>query len=134
MFDQFRSNPRVELVGKETQADGIQVYRLIDRNYQVQVKSDGQENKTYTGSMTMIFDAQTYQLVETVRTICKGEEDIVLESVRFLTNEVLPATSTVVWDLSDLKGANIVKDDAPQDEFEAQVPFKTISGDEPATH
>lgn len=133
MFDQFRSNPRVELAGKETQADGIQVYRLIDRNFQVEMKDDGQEAKTYTGSMTMIFNAQTYQLVETIRTIRKGEKDIVLERVRFLTDEVLPATSTVVWDLSDLKGANIV-DDAPQDETEAQVLFKTISEHELAAH
>jgi hypothetical protein len=134
IFDQFRSNPRVELVGKETQANGSQVYRLIDRNYQIEAQPNAQEAKTFTGSMTMIFDAQTYQLVETERMVRKGGEDIVLDSVRFLTNEILPADSAVAWDLSDLKGARMVDDAPPQADPAANVQIKTISEHELAAH
>jgi len=133
IFEQFRHNPRVELVGKEKSKDGRQVYRLIDRNYQIEAQANGKETKTFTGSMTMLFDAQTYQLVESNRTIRKGGGEITLDGVLFMTNEVLPAETTVAWDLSDIKGAKVL-DEEPQNEPEADVPIKTISEHELASH
>jgi hypothetical protein len=133
IFDQFRSNPRVELMGKETRKDGRQVYRLIDRNYQIEAQSNGKETKTFTGSMTMLFDAQTYQLMESIRIVRKGGEDIILNRVSFLTDEVLPTETSVAWDLSDIRGAKVV-DEKPQNGTEEPVNFKAISEHELASH
>ncbi len=58
----------------------------------------------------MIFDAQTYQLVESELTIYKDGKDIVIERVQFLVNETLPSGSQVAWDLSDLQGITFVDD------------------------
>src|SRR5512138_2885181 len=62
LFEHFRKNPHVELVGKEPWADGRQVYILINRNFQTEKLPDGQDQKTLTGTMKVVFDAQTYQL------------------------------------------------------------------------
>lgn len=128
LFNYYRNNPRVELKGKETRTDGTQVYVLIDRNYQTSSKKD---QPVYTGSMSMVFDAQTYRLLESETTVHKNGQDIVIEKVRFLLQETLPVETSVDWNLSDLKDVTFV-DDAPAEQTEAlPVP---ISLEELARH
>ncbi len=108
LFEQFRNNPRVRLEGVETWTDGSRVYVLIDDNYQTQKQSDGQVEKTFTGTVRMVFNTKTYQLVESQISVRKDGKDILIDSVKYLVDEVLPAGSAVAWDLSDLKGISIV--------------------------
>jgi anti-sigma factor RsiW len=132
LFEHYRNNPRVELLGKESR-DGRQVYVLVDPNFQTSKLSNGQEEKTFTGTMQMIFDANTYELLESQTTVFKNNKEIVIEKVNFLVDETLPADTQVAWDLSDLQGVTFV-DDAPQ-EVEAEDPvFTTISQEELAAH
>jgi anti-sigma factor RsiW len=131
LFEQFRSNSHVELVGKEKR-DGRDVYVLANRNFQTQKLSNGQEEKTYTGTVTMVFDAKTYDLLESETTTYKDNKEVVIEKVRFLVDETLPAGTTVFWDMSDLKDVTIV-DDEPQTE-QAEVIPTPISRDELAKH
>ena len=101
----------MELVGKEKR-DGRDVYVLANRNYQIQKLPNGQEEKNYTGTVTMVFDAKTYDLLESKTTTYKDNKEIVIEKVRFLVDETLPAGTTVDWSLGDLQGVSFV-DDAP---------------------
>ena len=130
LFNYYRNNPRVELKGKETRPDGTQIYVLIDRNYQT--SNNGKDQPVYTGSMSMVFDAQTYRLLESETTVHKNGQDIVIEKVRFLLQETLPAETSVAWDLSDLKGVTFVED-APADQTAEALPVP-ISLEELATH
>jgi hypothetical protein len=108
LFDNFRSNPRVELQGKITWSDGSQAYVLVNHNEQTQKLADGQVKNTPTGMTKMIFNAQTYQLLESQTSVIKDGQEIVISEVQFLVNEVLPANSQVAWNLSDLKGVSFV--------------------------
>jgi len=126
LFEQFRSNPRVRLEGVQTWADGSRVYVLIDDNYQTQKQLDGQVEKTFTGTVRMVFNTQTYQLVESQISVRQDGKDIVINSVNYQVDEVLPAGSTVAWDLSDVKGITIV--DQPAVKQESGDPgFKTLT-------
>jgi type II secretory pathway pseudopilin PulG len=133
-FDAFSANPRVEMVGKQTWTDGSQVYVLVDRNVQTQKAQDGTNNTTLTGSVQMVFNAQTYQLVESETSVHKDSKDVIIESYAFLVNEVLPADSVVAWNLSDLTGVTFV--DAPKTAQAAPVEpgFAAISAQELALH
>ena len=131
LFEHYKNNPRVELLGEETR-DGRQVYILIDRNFQTSTLPNGEQEKIFTGTMQMIFDAKTYALLESQTTVFKNNQEIVIEKVRFLVDESLPADTNVVWDLSDLQNVTFV-DDEPQEEAE-EVVFTTISQEELATH
>ena len=131
LFEHYKSNPRVELQGKENW-DGRQVYVLVDPNFQTSKLSNGQEEKTFTGTMQMIFDAKTYELLESQTTVFKNDKEIVIEKVRFLVDEVLPAETQVAWDLSDMQDVIFVDDD-PQ-KVEAEVFPTTISQEELAAH
>ncbi len=133
LFEQFRNNPRVRLEGVETWTDGSRVYVLIDDNYQTQKQSDGQVEKTFTGTVRMVFNTKTYQLVESQISVRKDGKDIVIDSVKYLVDEVLPAGSAVAWDLSDLKGIAIV--DQPAVKQESGDPgFKTLTIQELTAH
>jgi hypothetical protein len=101
LFDQFRRNIHVVLEGKELWTDGSQVYVLVDRSFQTQ-QSNGTTEQTYTGSTKMVFNALTYNLVESETSIRKNDKDVVLNRVKFLVDEVLPAETPVMWNLSDL--------------------------------
>ena len=114
LFEHFRKNSHVELVGKETWMDGRQVYILVDRNFQTEKLPNGQEQKSFTGTMKMLFDARTYQLVESETTVYKDGREITLEKVRFLLDEVLQPESRVDWSLSTLQNVTFVDD--PQEE------------------
>jgi anti-sigma factor RsiW len=132
LFEHYKSNPRVELKGKENWG-GRQVYLLVDPNFQTSKLPNGEEEKTFTGTMQMVFDAKTYELLESQTTVFKNDKEIVIEKVKFLVDETLPAETQVTWNLSDLQGVTFV-DDAPQ-EVEAEDPvFTTISQEELATH
>jgi hypothetical protein len=123
LFDHYRNNPRVELQGKQTRPDGTRVYVLLDRNYQG--SQDG--GQTYTGSMSMVFDAQTYRLLESETTVHKNGKDIVIERVRFLVEETLPVDTPIVWNLSDLRNVTIVDEVQEKPTEQAPVSFETIS-------
>jgi len=125
LFEHFRTNPRVELLGKETWSDGRQVYVLVDRNSQTQKLPNGQEEETFTGTMKVVFDAKTYQLVESETTVYKDGKEIVIEKVRFLVDEVLPLESQIAWNLNDLQ--NVIFVDDPQVEPVEDVSFEVIS-------
>ncbi len=129
-FDQFRSNPRVELKGKITWLDGRQAYLLAAQSYQTRKLPNGQDEKTLTGATQMIFDAQTYQLLEYQTSLRKDGQDIVIDGARFLVDEVLPADSRVAWDLSDLKGIVMVDERLPEASASEEVPFETLSLDD----
>lgn len=130
-FDQFRNNPRVELEGKITWFDGSQAYVLVNRNYETQKASNGQAEQVYTGAMKMVFNAQTYELLETERTIRKDGKDIVIDASRWLVDEVLPAGGGAVWDLSDLSNAKIVDEPLPTQVAQSSDPqFEIFSQQE----
>lgn len=129
LFEHFRNNPGVELQGMRTLPNGGQAYVLVDRNFQ-----HGRDNTmpTYLGSVTMVFDATTYQLLESETTVHKDGKDIMIEKVTFSLEETLPAGTSVAWDLSDLPGVSFVDDvpAAPQGE----ASFRPITLEELATH
>jgi hypothetical protein len=132
LFDHFRNNPHVEVAGRESRADGRQVYVLVNRNFQTSKLPNGQDQKDFTGTMTMVFDAKTYQLVESETTVYKDGKEIVIEKVRFLVNEVVqPGTQVVDWSLSDLQNATFV--DEKQEEM-VDVSFETLSEQQLAAH
>ena len=126
LFEDFRSNPRVELEGKITWTDGSQAYVLVNHNEQTQKLANGQVETTQLGSTKMIFSASTYELLESQTSIRKDGQDIVISEAIFTVSEVLPSGSPIAWDLSDLKGAVFVDDAAPSAEtFEPKT--ETIS-------
>ena len=129
LFDDFRNNPRVRVDSQKTWTDGTPVYVLIDDNFQTQ---QGSDDKTFTGSMRMVFNSETYALVESQTTVHKGDQDIVIDEIQWLANEVMPAESSVAWDLSDLKGITIA--DGDQQSVEDGVVFETLTEQQLAAH
>ncbi len=113
VYDQFNNNPRVKVEGKVTRPDGRKAYILVNKNEQVQKTADGQEKKTSTGTTRMIFDAETYSLLEIRITLLKNGKDIVLYELKTLVDEILPEDSQIAWDFSDLQGIKIVDESEP---------------------
>jgi hypothetical protein len=129
VFDQFHNNPRVKLEGKVTWTDGSQAYVLVNENYQTNKTADGQAEQTLIGTTRAVFNAQTYQLLEIQTLVHKDGNDILINSIRYLANETLPAASPVNWSLGDLQG--IAFADAPKAaQGSDEVQSKTISEDE----
>ncbi len=104
VFDQFHNNPRVKLEGKVTWTDGSQAYVLVNENYQTNKTANGQDEQTLIGATRAVFNAQTYQLLEIQTLVHKDGDDILINSIRYLANETLPAAGPVNWSLGDLKG------------------------------
>jgi hypothetical protein len=129
LFDQFRNNPRVRVDDQKTWTDGRKVYVLIDDNYRSQAGSD---TPTFTGSIRMVFDADTYQLIESQTTVRNDDQDVIIDEIQWLANEVLPTETMVAWDLSDLQGITIV--DAPASEEQDAVTFGVLTQEELAAH
>jgi len=129
LFDDFRNNPRVRVDSQKTWTDGTPVYVLVDDNFQSQKGVDG---ATYTGSMRMVFNSKTYQLIESQTTVRNGDQDIVIDEVQWLVDEVLPTGSPMAWDLSDLKDINIV--DEAQPATQDNPTFETLTEQQLATH
>jgi len=79
-----------------------------------------------TGVTKAVFNAKTYQMLELQTTIHKGDQDILVSSVRYLVNEILPADSPIQWDLSDLKGV-VFTDESQANTSSEQVQNKIIT-------
>jgi hypothetical protein len=120
LFDDFRSDPKVELNGPQPWADGRSVYVLISHGPVKMLVKEGVALPE--GLNQMVFDAKTYQLLESRMSYQKDGAEIVVSSQRYLANEVLPANSPVAWNMSDLQGVSLVDD--PQGEFGDMLPEK----------
>jgi putative zinc finger protein len=108
LFDKMRSDPQVQLAGKETWEDGRTVYVL--RSEQPVRVLMANEAQSPNGIVDMYFDVDTYELVGNRVTIQKDGKELLIGSQRILVDETLAEGSSVAWDLSDLQGVNIVDD------------------------
>lgn len=102
LFDEFNNNPRVELEAAFTSEDGTMAYVLVNHNEQSQKSADGKVTVTDKGFTKMIFNSETYKLLESQTTIIKDGQEIVIIDYKFAVDEILPVTTSVAWDLSDL--------------------------------
>jgi hypothetical protein len=108
LFDKMRSDPQVQLAGKETWEDGRTVYVLrSEQPVRVLIANEAQSPN---GIVDVYFDVDTYELVGNRVTIQKDGKELLIGSQRTLVDETLPEGSSVAWDLSDLQGVNIVDD------------------------
>jgi hypothetical protein len=108
MFNSMREDPNITLDTKETSDDRKPIYVLLS-NRPVKTVING-EAGTQSGTNRMVFDANTYQLLETESSIEKNGKEVLVQSLKYLKNEILPADSPVAWDMSDLKGIKLVDD------------------------
>ena len=108
LFDKMRSDPQVQLAGKETWEDGRTVYVL--RSEQPVRVLMANEAQSPNGIVDVYFDVDTYELVGNRVTIQKDGKELLIGSQRVLVDETLPEGSSIAWDLSDLQGVNIVDD------------------------
>ncbi len=130
-FNQFRSNPNVTLVGKQTWTDGSEVY-VLKSQQPVKIMVEGQV-QIPEGTSTMTFDANTYAMLENKVTVKLDGQDVTVMQNRYLADEILPADTAVAWDLSDLKGISI-KDLPVSQAQPGNLPPVTIDQDELAKH
>lgn len=128
LFDQFSNNPRVKVDTQKKMLGNTPVFTLVDDNYQTK---QGSNDKTFIGSTRMVFDAKTYQLLETQTTVHQGDQDIVIDEAQWLKNEILPQSSTFAWDLSDQKGIRIV--DGEQQQNQEDTTTETLTEAQLAT-
>jgi hypothetical protein len=108
LFDKMRSDPQVQLAGKETWEAGRTVYVL--RSEQPVRVLMANEAQSPNGIVDVYFDVDTYELVGNRVTIQKDGKELLIGSQRILVDETLAEGSSVAWDLSDLQGVNIVDD------------------------
>lgn len=104
MFEAMRNDPNTELLGQESWLDGRTVYVLRTSGIASRVQPGSDADFT-----TMYFDAETYRLLENRVTVELDGQEVIVSYNRFLVDEVLPADTMVVWDLSDLE--NVVFED-----------------------
>jgi hypothetical protein len=108
LFDKMRSDPQVQLAGKETWEGGRTVYVLrSEQPVRVLIANEAQSPN---GIVDVYFDVDTYEIVGNRVTIQKDGKELLIGSQRILVDETLPAGSSIAWDLSDLQGVNIVDD------------------------
>ncbi len=103
-FEAMRNDPNTELLGQENWLDGRTVYVLRTSGVMTKVQPDSGE-----GFTIMVFDAETYRLLENRATLVQDGQEVLVSYERFWVDEVLPTGTPVVWDLSDL--ANVVFED-----------------------
>lgn len=115
IFEMQRDAPNVKIKSHETWPDGREVYILSGGPWDA--KPAGVQTPTGETEL-MVFDAKTYQLIETREVVERGGKEILLRSTQTLVDEVLTSSSQVPWDLHDLQGIHIV--DKP-----AEVPTAT---------
>jgi hypothetical protein len=108
LFDMLQKDPAVKLVGQETWADGRTVYVLQSHQPVKVMVKEGSELPT--GLVSIYFDSQTFEQLSYRMSIEKDGKQLLVGSQKILLNEVLPAGSSVAWDLSDLQGVTIVDD------------------------
>jgi len=125
LFDKMRSDPQVQLAGKETWDDTCtatnarfawQIGRKCGRTVYV-LRSEqpvrvliANEAQSPNGIVDVYFDVHTYELVGNRVTIQKDGKELLIGSQRILVDETLPEGSSIAWDLSDLQDVNIVDD------------------------
>lgn len=113
MFKQFRSAPDVTLETPKELVDGRKTYVLLSsQSLKVSESSESQKNSIAFDriSSKMVFDAETYKLLEITNTAKKDGKEFTIGSTKYITNEVLPVESPVKWDFSDLTGIKLVDD------------------------
>jgi hypothetical protein len=105
IFEMQKNLPNVTIVGHETWPDGHEVYVLSGGS-----RGPAPAGKRIPDGMTeqMVFDAKTYQLIETREVVVKDGKEILLSSTRTLVDEVLASSSQVPWDLHDMQNIRIV--------------------------
>jgi hypothetical protein len=118
-FEAMRNNPDTELVGQEDWLDGRTAY-VLRSNLDVDALA-GRGMDVSGAFTTMYFDVDTYELLESRLTIIKDGEEQIANYTRQLANEILPADTAIVWDLSDLSGITIVDD--PNGEIVGLLPI-----------
>jgi len=118
VFEAARKDPGAELRGKETWEDGRTVYVIRAQNIQAVKPIGGAESPPMVA--TLYFDSTTYALLgRDLAVVGDGSETLVYSS-RTLLDEILPASSAVAWDLSDLQGVKFIDD--PKGELGDQLP------------
>jgi hypothetical protein len=118
LFQQMRKDPNAELLGEELWIDGRTVYVLRSRQ-PVKAIVEG-STELPMGWVVSYFDTESYKIVESRATIDRNGQELLVYSYRMLTDEILPAGSTVLWDLSDLQGITIVDD--PDGQYVSLLP------------
>ncbi|HEX7557520.1 MAG TPA: zf-HC2 domain-containing protein [Leptolinea sp.] len=113
-FEAMRMDPKITLESMMSSSDGKKAYVLVavhtmDKQYfningKVSVLEGG------TSRERMVFDASTYELLETETTVKKDGNEIITNSLVFLTREALPKDARVIWDMTDLKGIKLEDD------------------------
>ncbi len=111
LFDSFRSSHQVEME-TVTWSSGRLAYILTTR-LPVKVLVGGQV-QTPAGVTTMVFDARSYQLLESSSRVEMNGQEVVIVSNRYQVSETLPAGTAIPWDFSDLKGITLIDDQAAQ--------------------
>ena len=120
MFEKMRSDPQVELVGQETWDNGHTMHVLRS---QQEIKLLVNNEITHPmGLVTFYFDVHTYQLLGSRVTMQKDGKEVLISSQRVVLDEILPAKSTIAWDLSDLRGINIVDDPNGEHSLPGKIP------------
>ncbi len=69
VFDQFNNNSQVSWRGRSPGPDGRQAYVLVNQKLQTQKLADGQNETTRPAQPGLMFDAQTYKLLESLITV-----------------------------------------------------------------
>ena len=63
------------------------------------------------GQITAYFDTNTYKYMGgNAATLDKDGKELTINKMFYSTEETLPAGSLIKWDLSDVKGINIIDD------------------------
>lgn len=108
MFEQMRSDPNVQLVGKETWDDGREAYVLQSQQL-VKAMANGLVEHP-EGLTTIYFDASTYKQIGYRMTMPKDGGELLLMSQKILVDEILPTGTNVPLNLDSLLGVVIVDD------------------------
>jgi hypothetical protein len=111
IFEMQRNAPNVTIESHETWSDGREVYVLSGGS-----RSPKPAEKLIPDGTVeqMVFDAKTYQLIETRQVAVRDGKEILLSASRTLVDEVLASSSQVPWDLHDLQNIRIA--DKPTEE------------------
>lgn len=131
MFEEALKNSDLKIVGKEPWSDNQtetvyilsfdQPAKMVMDNYAMEI----------SGTVSMSFDADTYQLLETKHTFQKDGKEELASLQKYLVDELLPVDTRVAWDLSDLNGVTIVDD--PNGDYGDMLP-QVITPEELAAH
>ncbi len=122
-FTQFTQDGGQKNVHTETWTDGRKVY-TVEGPSKIKVVTEEMSNLP-TGTMKMVFDAQTYQILEYQSALEKDGKEIVVNRFKMLVNETLPVDTKIAWNLSDVSGIAIVED--PNGEHGDVLPEKVTA-------